>query len=87
MSARTPPRFVPILTEVVHVAPAPAPSLHDDLVQRVTRGVMAEIEPLVREALEQQSAQQARLMEGLRADIAALVERRVTDALQPPAQD
>lgn len=97
MSTTPPPRFVPVLTEVVQPVPGADPQAverlpqagvdpRDEIVRRVAQGVLAEIEPLLREALEQLSAQQARTLDSLRADITARVARRVDDALReiPP---
>jgi len=97
VSTTPPPRFVPILTEVVQSVPdgeaKPVASLpdgagdvRDEVVRRVTQGVLGELEPLLREAFLQLAAHQARSLDGLRADIAALVARRVDEALheRPP---
>lgn len=97
MTTPLPPRFVPILTEVVEPAAGAEPRLagppaqtdvaaRDEIVRRVTQGVLGEVEPLVREAMLQLAGHQARTLDGLRTDIAALVARRVDEALRnhPP---
>lgn len=89
-----PPRFVPILTEVVQApegsaasvpadapgtAPAPAgpesaPPVDDQWVGRLTARVLAELEPLVVDAVRTLQAQQAR-------DVQAMVRAMVADRL------
>ncbi|MEY4713010.1 MAG: hypothetical protein RIS88_2460 [Pseudomonadota bacterium] len=86
-----PPRFVPILTEVVQppddtpVADGPAAAAEDSpeaqVVARVRARVLAELEPLVLEALRMVQAQQSVALEArVRAELAARVERLVREA-------
>lgn len=92
MATRTPPRFVPTLTEVVHStgpapvtpkAPPPAPSFsEEEMTQRVLQRVDLVLDRRLREAigsviLEQTSA----LGPMLRARLEAVVREAVSDAL------
>ncbi len=100
MRDASPPRFVPILTEVVETAadlpsvPAPeagnvspAPVSQEELARRVAAQVLAELEPMVLEALRTIQAQQARSLEVLvRTELAARVARLVGESLTHPAR-
>jgi hypothetical protein len=89
-SSRTPPRFVPTLTEVVHSGPAPltAPLLsQDQLAQRVLQRIDLVLERRVREAiatvvLEQTSALVPVLRERLEAVVRDMVAKAVADEMQ-----
>ncbi|MEY2619953.1 MAG: hypothetical protein RL522_2955 [Pseudomonadota bacterium] len=90
-----PPRFVPILTEVVQGADsqdasseAAAAAREKQLAERVRARVLAELEPMVLDALRTAQAQQFSALEArVRADLAARVARLVDEAMAPPAQD
>jgi hypothetical protein len=89
-TGRTPPRFVPTLTEVVHSGPAPlaAPPLSQDQVaQRVLQRVDLVLERRVREAiatvvLEQTSALVPMLRERLEQVVREVVAKAVADEMQ-----
>lgn len=86
-----PPRFVPILTEVVQ-PPDDAPAVDGQaaatpespeaqVVARVRARLLAELEPLVLEALRTVQAQQSAALEArVRAELSARVERLVREA-------
>jgi hypothetical protein len=88
MTNRTPPRFVPTLTEVVHSGPAPlgpagGPSLsQDQLAQRVLQRVDLALDRRVREAIAavviEQTEQLAPL---LRERLEAVVRQVVAEAV------
>ncbi len=87
-----PPRFVPVLTEVVRDTPpadGPADAAREaQLAGRVRARVLAELEPLVLQALRAAQARQAADLEArVRAELADQVARLVDDALGPPADD
>jgi hypothetical protein len=84
-----PPRFVPILTEVVQAKPDPgAEDLQLQLALRVRDRVLAQIEPLVLEALRSVQTQQAAELEArVRADLLARVDLLVQEALSPTVRD
>lgn len=91
MATRTPPRFVPTLTEVVHSAPvplAPGPGVSaDQLAQRVLQRVDLALDRRLREAiatvvLEQSSAMVPLLRERLESVIHELVAEAVAEEMQ-----
>lgn len=98
MASRTPPRFVPTLTEVVQTGPAPLapatgaattlpPALQEQIVQRVLQRVELVLERRVREAiatvvLEQTSALAPLLRDRLQGVIRELVAEAVAEELQ-----
>ncbi|MEY4652576.1 MAG: hypothetical protein RI884_1157 [Pseudomonadota bacterium] len=87
-----PPRFVPILTEVVQDPPAGGAidlaAVEAQLVARVRARLLAELEPLLLESLRSVQAQQAAALEaGVRAELATRLARLVDEALAPPPQD
>lgn len=95
MASRTPPRFVPTLTEVVHSAPAPltpaAPVLpalnQDQLAQRVLQRVELVLDRRLREAvatvvLEQTSALTPLLRERLHEVVREIVAEAVAEEIQ-----
>lgn len=95
MTARTPPRFVPTLTEVVHTAPAaPAadapvlpPLSQEQLAQRVLRRVDLMLDRRLREALatvivEQTNALAPLLRERLEAAVREIVADAVAEEMQ-----
>ena len=87
-----PPRFVPVLTEVVRDAPAadgPADAAREaQLAERVRARVLAELEPLVLQALRAVQARYAADLEArVRAELADQVARLVDEALEPPDTD
>jgi hypothetical protein len=88
MTNRTPPRFVPTLTEVVHsgpvpLAPASGPAIsHEQLAQRVLQRVDLALDRRVREAIAtvviQQTEQLAPL---LREQVEQAVRQVVAEAV------
>ncbi len=94
MASRTPPRFVPTLTQVVHVsAPAPltptpvAPASQDEIAQRVMQRVDLALERRLRETiatvvLEQTSALTPVLRERLEAMVREIVAEALDEELQ-----
>ncbi|RYY65161.1 MAG: hypothetical protein EOO24_55400 [Comamonadaceae bacterium] len=90
MATRTPPRFVPTLTEVVQGAPASpgAPSVsHEQIAQRVLQRVDLVLDRRVREAiagvvLEQTDAMAPLLRERLDAVVREVVAAAVADEMQ-----
>ncbi|MEY2800725.1 MAG: hypothetical protein RL513_309 [Pseudomonadota bacterium] len=87
-----PPRFVPVLTEVVRDAPAadgPADAAREaQLAERVRARVLSELEPLVLQALRAVQARYAVDLEArVRAELADQVARLVDEALAPPDTD
>ncbi len=91
MATRTPPRFVPTLTEVVHSGPVPlsaGPGLSaDQLAQRVLQRVDLALDRRLREAiatvvLEQSSAMVPLLRERLEGVIHELVAEAVAEEMQ-----
>lgn len=91
MSNRTPPRFVPTLTEVVHSGPAPltptapaAPALsHEQLAQRVLQRIDLVLDRRVREAIATVVLEQTNLLTPmLRARLDAVVREVVASALE-----
>lgn len=94
MATRTPPRFVPTLTEVVHTAPAPlAPAQalpafnQEQLAQRVLQRIDLVLERRLRESiatvvLEQTSALAPLLREQVHAVVRELVAQAVAEELQ-----
>lgn len=95
-SDRTPPRFVPTLTEVVHSGAAPlAPAAglsQEQLTQRVLQRVDLMLERRVREAiativLEQTSLLTPMLRERLEAVVREIVADALADELNARAPD
>ena len=87
-----PPRFVPVLTEVVRDMPAADGAADADreaqLAGRVRARVLAELEPLVLQALRAVQARYAADLEArVRAELADQVARLVDEALAPPGTD
>ncbi len=98
MKDAVPPRFVPILTEVVAPVGEPpagtaseggatAPVSQDELARQVAARVLAELEPMVLEALRTVQAQQAHALEvRVRTELANRVAHLVGESLaRPPA--
>lgn len=92
MAGRTPPRYVPTLTEVVHSGPAPlmpATGLsQEQLTHRVLQRVDLVLERRVRETiatvvLEQTSLLAPLLRERLEDVVREIVAEAVADALSP----
>ena len=88
MATRTPPRFVPTLTEVVHSGPAPlapaqGPALsQDQLAQRVLQRVDLVLDRRVREAIATVVLEQTRTMGPLlREQVEIVVKQTVSQAL------
>lgn len=91
MSNRTPPRYVPTLTEVVHSGPAPltpTPTVsHEQIAQRVLQRVDLVLDRRLREAIagvviEQTSALAPLLRERLEAVVREVVAQAVADEMQ-----
>ena len=89
MSARTPPRFVPTLTEVVQGAPASTAAAvsHEQIAQRVLQRVDLMLDRRVREAiagvvLEQTEAMAPLLRERLDAVVREVVAAAVAEEMQ-----
>jgi hypothetical protein len=86
MSTRTPPRYVPTLTEVVssppEIRPAAVPSLSEDqIVQRVMQRVDLTLERRLREAIAATVLEQTRSIAPLlRDEIEAVVRETVAQA-------
>ncbi len=86
MSGRTPPRFVPTLTEVVHppvgTRPAADTSIsQDQLIQRVMQRVDLTLERKLREAIAATVLEQTRsIAPALREEIEAVVRETVSQA-------
>jgi hypothetical protein len=90
-TGRTPPRFVPTLTEVVHSGPAPlagaaAPISQDQLAQRVLQRVDLVLDRRLREAiatvvLEQTSLLTPLLRERLEQVVREVVAEAVADEM------
>ena len=85
MATRTPPRFVPTLTEVVQVganAPAEPVFLEEQLVQRVLQRVDLTLDRRLREAIATVVLEQTRsLGPALRQQLETVVRQAVTQAL------
>ena len=87
MASRTPPRFVPTLTEVVHSGPAPlagsGPSLSEEqLAQRVLQRVELALDRRLREAIGALIAEQTnQLAPLLRERLQVVVHQLVAEAL------
>ena len=83
MNNRTPPRFVPTLTEVVHsgpvpLAPASGPSLsHEQLAQRVLQRVDLALDRRLREAIAAVVIQQTEQLAPLLREQVELAVRQV----------
>jgi hypothetical protein len=92
MASRTPPRFVPTLTEVVHSGPAPltpsVPSLSEEqLAQRVLQRVELVLDRRLREAIgavivEQTNQLAPLLRERLQVVVREVVADAVADEMQ-----
>lgn len=87
MAARTPPRFVPTLTEVVHtqgtaLPPMPAAASEEQLVHRIMQRVDLSLERRLREAIATTVLDQTRLLAPLlREEIELVVRESVSQAL------
>ena len=95
MTARTPPRYVPTLTEVVHTAPVPpaaeAPGLpplsQEQLAQRVLQRVDLMLDRRLREALATVILEQTRALAPLlRERLETVVREIVADAVAEEMQ-
>lgn len=93
MATRTPPRFVPTLTEVVQTGPAPLgpspvpPLSQEQVTQRVMQRVELALDRRVREAiatvvLEQTSALAPLLRERLEAVVREVVAQALAEEMQ-----
>jgi len=85
MAGRTPPRFVPTLTEVVKGAPAtpaqPSSISQEQLVQRVMQRVDLTLERRLREAIAAKVLEQTRALgPALREEIESVVRQAVAQA-------
>jgi hypothetical protein len=86
MAARTPPRYVPTLTEVVGAAPEARPAgeagaLEEELVHRVMQRVDLTLERRLREAVAATVLEQTRsIVPLLREEIEAVVRETVAKA-------
>ena len=91
MAQRTPPRFVPTLTEVVQdsVAPAGAERLaQDELVRRIMQRVDLTLDRRLREAIASVVVEHSRqlapsLREQIEATVTAAVAQALADELDP----
>lgn len=86
MASKTPPRFVPTLTEVVHSGPAPlspAPgATQEQIVQRVLQKVELVLDRRVRETIATAILEQTNLLTPvLHERLDALVRQLVAEAL------
>ncbi|MBI5279579.1 MAG: hypothetical protein HY854_24315 [Burkholderiales bacterium] len=85
MVARTPPKFVPTLTEVVRSPPAAAPEpvfFEDQLVVKVMQRVDLSLERRLREAIATVLLEHTRsLGPAIRQEVEAAVRQAVTQAL------
>ncbi|HVE52295.1 MAG TPA: hypothetical protein VNB23_02800 [Ramlibacter sp.] len=97
MADRTPPRFVPTLTEVVHSGPAPlAPAggpgvSQEQIAQRVLQRVDLVLERRVREAIATVVLEQSKLLtpllrERIEGVVRQVVAEAVADEMQARAQ-
>jgi hypothetical protein len=88
MSSRTPPRYVPTLTEVVESAADPGPGSatplsQEQLIQRVMRRVDLTLERRLREAVAAAVIEQTRAIGPLlREEIEAVVRETVAQAFE-----
>ncbi|HSV35815.1 MAG TPA: hypothetical protein VLI46_09670 [Ramlibacter sp.] len=86
MASRTPPRYVPTLTEVVRSAPAPDPGVvpgltQEQLVMRVMQRVDLALERRLREAIAATVLEQTRSLGPLlRDEIESIVRETVSQA-------
>ena len=86
---RTPPRFVPTLTEVVHIGDAPpaaplaqAATLQEQIIHRVMQRVDLSLERRLRESVATLVLEQTRsLGPMLREEIEAVVRQSVSEAV------
>ena len=88
MATRTPPRFVPTLTEVVHSGPAPLAPAHgplpsqEQLAQRILQRVDVVLDRRVREAIATVVLEQTDLLAPLlRERLDAVVREVVAEAV------
>jgi len=87
MTERTPPRYVPTLTEVVRTRPAPAPVAEagpdqEKLVQRVMQKVDLSLDRRMREAIAVAVMEQTRALGPvLRERLEAVVREAVAEAV------
>ncbi|AMO24969.1 hypothetical protein GCM10027034_06210 [Ramlibacter solisilvae] len=86
MAGRTPPRYVPTLTEVVKGGPAAAPAqpvAQEQLIQRVMQKIDLTLERRLREVIAAKVLEQTRgLGPALRDEIEAMVRQAVEQAFQ-----
>jgi hypothetical protein len=91
MPSRTPPRYVPTLTEVVKNAPAPAPAAagaltQEQLIYKVMQRVDLALERRLREAIAQAVLEQTRALGPLlRDEIESVVRETVSQAFAEEA--
>lgn len=86
MATRTPPRFVPTLTEVVPgnttAAPQPGPVEQEQLVHRILQRVDLTLDKRLREAIASVVLEHSRtLAPALRQEIEAVVSAAVSEAV------
>ena len=86
MAARTPPRYVPTLTEVVSKAAVPAPAApvipQEQLVHRIMQRIDLSLDRRLREAIATTVLEQTRLLSPLlREEIEIAVRQTVSQAL------
>ena len=85
MATRTPPRYVPTLTEVVNGTPAVSPSTalsQEQLVHRIMQRIDLTLDRRLREAIATTVLEQTRMLGPLlREDIEAVVRETVSQAL------
>jgi hypothetical protein len=85
MAARTPPKFVPTLTEVVQAPPAVAPEpvfLEEELVQKVLQRVDVTLEKRLREAIATVLLEHTRTLgPAVRQQVESVVRQAVVQAL------
>ena len=91
MATRTPPRFVPTLTEVVHSGPAPltpaAPLSAEQLTQRVLQRVDVVLDRRLREAIGSVILEQTESLAPLLRDrLEGVVRQVVAEALAEEMQ-
>ena len=90
MAGRTPPRFVPTLTEVVKGAAAATPAQpslsQEQLIQRVMQRIDITLERRLREAIAAKVLEQTRtLAPALRDEIEVVVRQAVAQAFEEEA--
>jgi hypothetical protein len=90
MARRTPPNYVPTLTEVIKEAPAGAPAQplpsQEQLIQRVMQRIDLTLERRLREAIAAKVLEQTRALgPALREEIEAVVRQAVAQAFEEEA--